>query len=427
MKDTVRKLDEQDRRNFLTGAAATTLGVTILPGLAGAAESKVIKPAKHATAKNVIFLYMAGGMTHVDTFDPKTQSGIAGPSSPTSTAADGVQLSNMLPELGKQANKMAVIRSMTTKTGDHGGGNYLMHTGFSRRPGTSHPQMGSWAQYFLGRRSQLVPDSVVIGGGNPGPGFFRPDHSPLPIGDPNRGIKDLLPKIDKTQFERRLKYAETFREAFEKGFPHEDVKSYADFYTETVKLFDSKTTELFDINKEPGSVKNLYGNSRFARGLLLARRLIQNDVRYVEVQLGGWDGQHGNPGTAANRTNAMDAPIAALLQDLESQGLLDETMVVLTTEFGRTPRINGRGGRDHFPKAFSAMIAGGGVQGGQVIGETDDAASNIKTQPYEPKDLHSTIAYALGLPIEKRIHAMGGRPFFVGNRGKVIKEAFGSV
>ena len=427
MKDTVRKLDEQDRRNFLTGAAATTLGVTILPGLAGAAESKVIKPAKHATAKNVIFLYMAGGMTHVDTFDPKTQSGIAGPSAPTSTAADGVQLSNMLPELGKQANKMAVIRSMTTKTGDHGGGNYLMHTGFSRRPGTSHPQMGSWAQYFLGRRSQLVPDSVVIGGGNPGPGFFRPDHSPLPIGDPNRGIKDLLPKIDKTQFERRLKYAETFREAFEKGFPHEDVKSYADFYTETVKLFDSKTTELFDINKEPGSVKNLYGNSRFARGLLLARRLIQNDVRYVEVQLGGWDGQHGNPGTAANRTNAMDAPIAALLQDLESQGLLDETMVVLTTEFGRTPRINGRGGRDHFPKAFPAMIAGGGVQGGQVIGETDDAASNIKTQPYEPKDLHSTIAYALGLPIEKRIHAMGGRPFFVGNRGKVIKEAFGSV
>ena len=427
MKDIVRKLDEQDRRNFLTGAAATTLGVTILPGLAGAAESKVIKPAKHATAKNVIFLYMAGGMTHVDTFDPKTQSGIAGPSAPTSTAADGVQLSNMLPELGKQANKMAVIRSMTTKTGDHGGGNYLMHTGFSRRPGTSHPQMGSWAQYFLGRRSQLVPDSVVIGGGNPGPGFFRPDHSPLPIGDPNRGIKDLLPKIDKTQFERRLKYAETFREAFEKGFPHEDVKSYADFYTETVKLFDSKTTELFDINKEPGSVKNLYGNSRFARGLLLARRLIQNDVRYVEVQLGGWDGQHGNPGTAANRTNAMDAPIAALLQDLESQGLLDETMVVLTTEFGRTPRINGRGGRDHFPKAFSAMIAGGGVQGGQVIGETDDAASNIKTQPYEPKDLHSTIAYALGLPIEKRIHAMGGRPFFVGNRGKVIKEAFGSV
>ncbi len=121
----------------------------------------------------------------------------------------------------------------------------------------------------------------------------------------------------------------------------------------------------------------------------------------------------------------MDGPVAALLQDLDSQGLLEETMVVLTTEFGRTPRINGRGGRDHFPKAFSIMLAGGGVKGGQVIGKTDAQASNIESEGYGPKDLHTTIAYALGLPIDKRVHAMGGRPFFVGNRGKVIKPAFG--
>ena len=229
MKDTINKLNEIDRRNFLTGAAASTLGVSILPGITGAAESQIINPASHATAKNVIFLYMSGGMTHVDTFDPKTTSGISGPSQPVATNADGVQISNLLPELGKQADNVAVVRIMTTRTGDHGGGNYLMHTGFARRPGSSHPQMGSWAQYFLGRRSKLVPDSVVVGGGNPGPGFFRPDHSPLPIGAPNRGIKDLLPKIDKTQFERRLRYAETFRESIAKGFPHDDVKSYAAF------------------------------------------------------------------------------------------------------------------------------------------------------------------------------------------------------
>jgi uncharacterized protein (DUF1501 family) len=424
MKESVRKLDELDRREFLTGAAAATLGVTVLPHFAQGADSEIIQPAATATAKNVIFLYMSGGMTHVDTFDPKTTSGIAGPSQPISTNADGVQISNMLPQLAQQADKFAVVRTMTTKTGDHSGGNYLMHTGFARRPGITHPQMGSWAQHFLGRRGKLVPDSVVIGGGNPGPGFFRPDHSPLPVGDPSKGIKDLVPKIDKTRFERRLKYAETFREAFEKGFPHEDVRSYADFYDETVKLFDSKTTELFDINKEPASVKGLYGNSRFGRGLLLARRLVQNNVRYVEVQLGGWDGQHGNAGVAASRTNAMDGPVAALLQDLESQGLLEETMVVLTTEFGRTPKINGRGGRDHFPKVFSIMLAGGGVKGGQVIGKTDAQASSIEDEGYGPKDLHSTIAYALGLPLEKRIHAAGGRPFFVGNRGKVIKQAF---
>ena len=422
MKDQVRKLNELQRRDFLTGTAAATLGVTVLPQLACGADAKA-KPLPNATAKNVIFLYMAGGMTHVDTFDPKT-SDVKGAGGPVSTNADGVQVATFLPNLAQQADKMAIVRSMSTKTGDHSGGNYLMHTGFARRPGISHPQIGSWAQHFLGRRAKLVPDSVVIGGGNPGPGFFRPDHSPLPIGDPNRGVKDLLPKIDKARFARRLKYAETFRETFENSFPNDDVRSYADFYDETVKLFDSQTTELFDINKEPGAVKSLYGNSRFARGLMLARRLIQNDVRYVEVQLGGWDGQHGGFGTGPNRANAMDGPVAALLQDLSSQGLLDETLVVLTTEFGRTPTINGRGGRDHFPKAFSIMMAGGGVKGGQVIGETDDRASNIKSDAYGPKDLHSTIAYALGLPLDKRTHVAGGRPFFVGNRGKVIKGAF---
>jgi hypothetical protein len=326
--------------------------------------------------------------------------------------------------MAKQADKFAVVRSMTTKTGDHTGGNYLMHTGFSRQPGQSHPQMGSWAQHFLGRRNKLIPDSIVIGGGNPGPGFFRPDHSPLPIGDPSRGLKDLVPKIDKKRFERRMKYAKAFSETFEEGFPHDDVRAYADFYEETVKLFDDKTTELFDINKEPAEMKSLYGNSRFGRGLLLARRLVENNVRYVEVQLGGWDGQHGNYNAGANRAGEMDGPVAALLHDLEARGLLKETMVVLTTEFGRTPKINQRGGRDHFPKAFSVMLAGGGVNGGQYIGETDENASSIKSERFGPKDLHTTIAYALGLPIDKRVHPGGGRPFFVGDRGKVIKQAF---
>jgi hypothetical protein len=423
-KDTFRKFDDLDRRGFLTGTAAAALGVTILPDLAVGEERQIIKPAAHATAKNVIFLYMSGGMTHVDTFDPKTPSHIAGATTPLATNASGLQISNHLPNLAKQGDKFAVIRSMTTKTGDHAGGNYLMHTGFSRQPGQSHPQMGSWAQYFLGRRNKLIPDSIVIGGGNPGPGFFRPDHSPLPVGDPSRGLKDLVPKIDKKRFERRMKYAKAFSETFEEGFPHDDVRAYSDFYEETVKLFDDKTTELFDINKEPAEMKSLYGNSRFGRGLLLARRLVENNVRYVEVQLGGWDGQHGNFAAGSNRAGEMDGPVAALLQDLDARGLLEETMVVLTTEFGRTPKINQRGGRDHFPKAFSVMVAGGGVNGGQYVGETDENATNIKGDRFGPKDLHTTIAYALGLPIDKRVHPGGGRPFFVGDRGEVIKQLF---
>jgi hypothetical protein len=190
MKQFARHLRQLERREFLAGIAKLSLGVSILPEFVGTTDAAVTKAAVKgapATAKNIIFVYMAGGMPHVDTFDPKTDAEVKGQSSPLKTKASGVQISNFLPELAKQADKLAIVRSMSTKTGDHAGGNYLMHTAFKRRNGTSHPQMGSWAQHFLGRPSKSMPASVIVGGGNPGPGFFPPDHSPFPIGDPNPG------------------------------------------------------------------------------------------------------------------------------------------------------------------------------------------------------------------------------------------------
>ena len=424
MKDFANHLDDIERREFLAGIAKLSLGVSVLPNLAAAA-GKSSYEALPATAKNVIFVYMAGGMPHVDTFDPKTNSEVKGQSSPIKSKAGGVQVSNFLPEIAKQTDKLAIVRSMSTKTGDHAGGNYLMHTAFKRLPGTSHPQLGSWAQHFIGRPSQTMPASVVVGGGNPGPGFFPPDHSPFPIGDPSKGIRDLLPKIERKQFNHRVGLAQKFGQAFEQRFPTKDVKAYSEFYDETVKFFDSSTVNAFDINKEPKAMRERYGDSKFGRGLLLARRLVEHDVRYVEVQLGGWDQMHNNLDAGQTRTGELDAPFATLLADLDARGLLKETMVVLTTEFGRTPKISKRGGRDHFPKAFSAVLAGGGVKGGQVIGETDEKATIIKTEKYGPEDLHTTIATALGLPTDRRIHGSGGRPFFVGNRGKVIAGALG--
>ena len=423
MNEFARHLNEIERREFLSKVAKTSLGVSVIPTLAYGEGRAIVKP-KNATAKNVIFLYMSGGMSHVDTFDPKTNSEVKGKTSPIKTKADGLQVSNLLPNLAKQADKFSIVRGMSTTTGDHAGGTYLMHTAYARRPGTSHPQIGSWAQYFLGRRSKSMPDSVIIGGGNPGPGFFPPDHSPFPIGDPNKGINDVLPKIEDEKFAHRVEMAQKFSQIFEQAFPHDDVKSYADFYDETVKFFDSSTVAAFNINKEPAEVRNRYGSSRFARGLLLARRLVEHDVRYVEVRLGGWDGMHNGLDVAERQTANLDAPFATFLDDLNSKGLLDETMVVLCSEFGRTPKISQRGGRDHFPKAFSVVMAGGGISGGQVISETDEKAMNVTGTKYEPKDMHTTIAKALGLPIDKRIHGSGGRPFFVGNRGKVINELF---
>jgi hypothetical protein len=314
---------------------------------------------------------------------------------------------------------------MAQKTGAHAQGKYLMHTSYAQRPGTSHPHLGSWAQYFLGRRNKTMPDSVLIGAGNPGPGFFPPDHAPFPLGDAAKGIRDLLPKIDKNVFSHRVQLAQKFSRVFEHHFPHDDVKAYAQFYDETVKFFDNKTVAAFDINKEPAKVRDLYGRSKFGNGLLLARRLIEHKVRYVEVKLGGWDGMHNGMAAGEQRTGELDAPFAALLEDLQQRGLLKETMIVLTTEFGRTPKINQRGGRDHFPGAFSAVLAGGGVNGGQAIGETDEKGiKRAKGDKIGPADLHATIADALGLPLDERIHGSGGRPFFVGNRGKVIEQAF---
>jgi hypothetical protein len=429
MKDIARQMDELRRRNFITRVAKSALGVSLLPASSAIAASgdkgplNVVNP--NAPCKNLIFLYMQGGMSHVDTFDPKTESSVKGNASPSKSNADGVQLSNFLPGLGKVADKLAVIRSMSTKTGDHAGANYLMHTAFRVQPGTSHPQIGSWAQNFLGRRNQSLPDSVVIGGGNPGPGFFAPDHSPFPIGDAQKGISDMLPKLGKERFNHRVDLARRFSKVFEERFPHDDVKSYSKFYDETIKFFDSVSVDAFNIGKEDAATQAKYGNNRFAKGCLLARRLIENNVRYVEVRYDrNWDVMHGGINPVEDLAEGLDRPMAALITDLESRGLLKDTMVVLATEFGRTPKINERGGRDHHPRAFSSVIAGGGISGGQIIGATDEKGFAVKDTPVSPEDLHTSIGYAMGLPVDKRIHGSGGRPFFLGNKGRVIKELF---
>lgn len=426
MKDFSLKLDELNRKEFIAGIAAVSLGVTVLPGPLEAATTGggYVKP-KNAKAKNVIFIYMNGGMSHLDTFDPKTNSEVKGISSPIKTNADGLQVSNLLPNIAKHGDKLAVIRTMAQKTGAHDQGKYVMHTGYAQRPGTSHPHLGSWAQYFLGRRNKTMPDSVLVNSGNPGPGFFPPDHAPFPIGDAAKGIKDLLPKIPKQNFNHRVQLAQKFSRVFEQYFPHDDVRAYAQFYDETVKFFDDKTVAAFDINKESKASRDLYGTSKFGNGLLLARRLIEHNVRYVEVSHGSWDGMHNGMAAGEQRAGEVDAPIAALLQDLQQRGLLDKTMVVIATEFGRTPKINQRGGRDHFPGNFSAVLAGGGVNGGQAIGKTDaKGIKRVDGPKVSPADLHCTIAHALGLPLEDRIHGSGGRPFFVGNQGKVVEQVF---
>lgn len=424
MQDIVRQLDDCSRRAFVFHAAKAALGVTLLPIPIFAAPKAAGSNPKNF-CDNVIFLYMKGGMSHIDTFDPKTTD-VKGMSSPIRTKSPDLRISNLLPKLAQLGNHLAVVRSMAVRTGAHAEASYAMHTGFSMRPGTSHPHMGSWAQRFLGKRKHDLPDSVIVSGGNPGPGFFPPDHSPFPIGNPQKGIRDLLPKVPQNRFEKRVKLARRFAKAFEKYFPHEDVKAYSDFYDQTIRFFNGEASEAFDLLKEPRPMRERYGEDSFGQGCLLARRLVERGVRYVEVKFKrSWDVMHRGMDPVEELAASLDGPFSELIKDLKSRGMLNRTLVVLATEFGRSPKINQSGGRDHHPKAFSCVLAGGGVNGGKAIGATDPRGNNAKGETYQPKNLHATMAHALGLPLDERIHGSGGRPFFVGGQAEPIPGLFG--
>ncbi len=423
MNDLFQSLDEPTRRAFLLYAAKTTLGVSLAPSFLTGADDPAVpaKPAKKAPCERVIFLYMKGGMSQIDTFDPKDSREIGGPSRPIATQSDDLKLSDKLPKLAMQGKDLSVVRSMTTKTGAHSQARYVMHTGYRQRTGITHPQLGSWAQMFLGKSDPILPSSVVIASGNPGPGFLAPDYSPLPIGNASRGIKDLLPKIDKAKLEKRVRLAQGFSSSFSHYFPHEEVTAYSDFYAQTVKFMSGDMAEPFDIMREPGNLRNRYGNHAFGQGALLARRLVERGVRYVEVTSNrSWDSMHGGAGNLANLSNELDGTVSSLMTDLRDRGMLDSTMIVVTSEFGRTPKVKGNGGRDHHPNGFSAMLAGGGIKGGIAVGETDENGRDPFPE-FEPKHLHATIAEALGMTGTK-IRRLPGRPSFLGGKPKPIKE-----
>ncbi len=204
----------------------------------------------------------------------------------------------------------------------------------------------------------------------------------------------------------------------------EDVRAYAEFYDNTLSFLKGKDLSVFDLSKEKKERRDAYGNGKFGQGLLLAKRLVKSGVRFVRVTNGGWDMHNDLWNRLPGSVNGVARGIATLIEDLKAEGLFEKTLIVLTTEFGRTPKINARGGRDHHPRAFSAMLAGGGIRGGQVYGRTDKLGIGVEEDPVAPADFNATVATALGLPLEKRIFAPNGRPFFVANQGQPLTRLF---
>lgn len=423
MKDILHRLDPLSRRHFVANVAKTALGVSVLPIGAG----KTLRAAGGGKAEHCIFFYMSGGMSHMETFDPKPGTETGGKTKGISTGVAGVELAEFLPQLAKHFNDIAVIRSMNQKTGDHRGGTYWMRTSYEPRATIIHPSMGPWAQQLLGKRHDTLPDSVVIGGGgeHPGAGFFGPALSPLPIGDPDKGVQNARPfdGVSSDLFDKRLDLMNTFDDSFRRKFQTDEVKAYTQFYEETLKLMKSKDLDTFDLSKEKDYTQKVerYGNTRIGKGAMLAKRLVSSGVRFVEVVGGGWDMHNDLWNSIPQTAGQLDQALASLIDDLKAEGLFEKTIIAVGTEFGRTPLINVNGGRDHHPRAFSAMFAGGGISGGQVYGATDDKGIAVKENPVEPKDFNATIAYALGLDLNKVVYSPSGRPFLVAGHVRDLK------
>jgi len=302
-----------------------------------------------------------------------------------------------------------------------------MKTGYEPRGTIVHPCIGAWASHFLGRiKGPTLPDSVVVNSGNafPGAGFFPTTMSPIPISNPESGLQNIKPTTSDDQFKKRLSLTDEFDTSFRKKFQSDDVKSYSEFYDETVKLMKSEDLKAFDLSQEPQALRDKYGRNNFGQGALLARRLVQAGVRFVEVQSGGWDMHEGIEGRLGTTAATMDNVFAALIEDLESQGLLASTMIVMGSEFGRTPDINENDGRDHYPLAYSTVFAGGGVKGGFVYGATDKEGRRVADKQCTPQDFQATIGHAMGLPVDEVVMSPSNRPFTVGDKGVPVTDIF---
>ena len=413
--------DRIARRGLLGTAARAAFGLSVLEGLSGRFASAQ-PPAAGGT--NVITLMMRGAMSHLDTFDPKPGREEQGETKSIATAIPGVRFGEHLPRLAGLADRLAVVRSLTTETGAHEQGTYLMRTSYPQLASVVHPAFGSWAVHVLGKRSRDLPGYVLVGNGNehPGCGFLDPAVTPVPLADPERGLENVTRPayLSQANFERRLALADRLDRDFRTRYAGRQIAAYDQMVADAVRLMGSGDLAAFDIAREDEATRERYGRSRLGQGCLLARRLVEGGVRCVEVEMNGWDMHRDLWDELPEKAGELDAALAALVEDLEARGLLASTLVVLATEFGRTPKINENAGRDHHPGVFSCVLAGAGVKRGVVHGASDAGGRSPDRDAVSVGDFNATVAAACGLPWDREFVAPNGRPFKIGNEGRPI-------
>lgn len=422
------------RRSFLQVGLVAGLGLTLgdFFRMKARGEAKFFE-SKEGKAKSIIHIYLPGGMAHQESWDPKPFAPVEyrGPLAAIPTKVDGLLFSQNLAKTAQIADKITVCRSMTHGEAAHERGTHNMFTGYRPSPALSYPSFGSVISHEFGPRKNLPPYVCVPSMPNEfaGSGYLSSAYGPFSLGsdpaDAGFQVKDLVLPGGVTP--ERFAKAQTMLKSVDNHFRNLEKSDALDamdtFYQRAYGLLSSaEAREAFNMKAEPDALKDAYGRNQAGMRMLLARRLVESGVRMVSLTFGGWDHHDNIAGAINGQMPPFDQAFAMLITDLAQRGLLDSTLVVVSSEFGRTPKINATAGRDHWPKVFSVVLAGGGIKQGYVYGSSDATASEPDEKPLTVEDFATTIYNQLGIVADKELMAPGDRPIEIVDGGKVLKD-----
>ena len=427
MLDRFTTPDGMSRRHFMGHLATTAMAVPAMQFL-GAMNAQA--DALKRNHKSCILLWMGGGPSHMDTWDLKPESDKnGGEFKPIATSAPGVMISEHMPNIAKQMKHLNIIRSLDSKEGNHDRGTYMMHTGYQPNPTVVHPGFGSVISYEVAEKLANfdLPHCIAIGTAGQGAGFLGMTHAPFMIQDPNSPVANLLPPggVDELRMKRRVHMLDLVEGNFAAQKRGLAAAEHGKVYTKTLRMMNSEYTKALSLKDVPDAEKERYGKNGFGAGCLMARRLVEQGVSFVEVGLGGWD-NHADIFKTLSKGNlpTLDKAMGALVEDLAQSGLLDTTLIAWMGDFGRTPRINQNAGRDHWPKSWSVVLGGAGMKGGHAIGSTDKDGVEIVDRPVGVMDVIGTMTKAMGIDVNTQYTTPRGRPIKIVDGGKPIEELF---
>jgi len=421
------------RRTFLTVGALSGLGLSLDGFLRMQAARADLKhyQSKEGKAKSVIHIFLPGGIAHQDSFDPKPNAPIEyrGEMGVTKTNLEGVFFNELLKKTARVADKITVCRSMTHGEAAHERGTHNMFTGYRPSPALTFPSFGSVVAHEFGVRNNLPPYVCIpsMPTNFAGAGYLSSKYAPFSLGadpaNPGFTVQDLNPPVDDKRFTTRRSILEAVNDHFATREKSDNIAAMDTFYQQAYALVSSpKAKEAFNINAESPALRDAYGRNEAGQRMLMARRLVEAGVRFVTLTYGGWDMHNNIKAGMQSQLPVFDQAFAMLITDLEKRGLLDSTLVMVSSEFGRTPKVNGTAGRDHWPKVFSVVLAGGGIKQGVVYGTSDATATEPEDDPLTVEDLSTTVYHCLGIQADKELMAPGNRPIEIVDGGQIVRQ-----